>query len=307
VLSMKHTLALVLMVFGSFGAFAEEDCATKPTTEEILECINILPSEEEERELREAEKRYEKLMAEALERKKRGELIDLENKANSVSQTKEPISESIVKNCTDRYPKNLDKVFQCMKENKANSVSQTAETSNGSINDSEDCSGMKYSSWHKCKYGDLNTTNNETLKVNLICKMVKSGAKKSTDIYDNRGRKIGKTQKQDNEKYSVNIEIDGTKANLSFDEKLLPKLNSGTSLSGTVRTFDDRFVIEYQPNKFNKSTLTINRYSGSAEIEAESFGGWGSIIRDFSDAYEGKRSSKIKKIGSCEGGSEKKF
>ena len=215
---MKPTLALVLIVFGSLGAFAEEDCATKPTTEEILECINILPSEEEERELREAEKRYAKLMAEALERKK-----------------------------------------------------------------------------------------NETLKVNLICKMVKSGAKKSTDIYDNRGRKIGKTQKQDNEKYSVNIEIDGTKANLSFDEKLLPKLNSGTSLSGTVRTFDDRFVIEYQPNKFNKSTLTINRYSGSAEIEAESFGGWGSIIRDFSDAYEGKRSSKIKKIGSCEGGSEKKF
>jgi hypothetical protein len=177
----------------------------------------------------------------------------------------------------------------------------------GAIAEEDDCSGMKYSSWHKCKYGDLNTTNNEKLKVNLICKMVKSGAKKSTDIYDNRGRKIGKTQKQDNEKYSVNIQIDDAKANLSFDEKLLPSANSGTRLSGTVSTFDDRFVIRYQPNKSNKSTLTINRYSGSAEIESEVWGGWGEIIQDFSDAYEGTRSSKIKIIGSCEGGSEKKF
>ena len=237
---MKNTLALVLIVLGSYGAFAEEDCATKPTTEEILECINSLPSEEEERELREAEKRYEKLMAE-----------------------------------------------EC---------SQYLKTT-----------PIDAKSWKECKDGKSTNGRDAKSKVNLICKMVKSGAKKSTDIYDNRGRKIGKTQKQDNEKYSVNIEIDGTKANLSFDEKLLPKLNSGTSLSGTVRTFDDRFVIEYQPNKFNKSTLTINRYSGSAEIEAESFGGLGSTIRIFTDAYEGKRSSKIKKIGSCEGGSEKKF
>ena len=182
-----------------------------------------------------------------------------------------------------------------------------AENKDDSANNTKDCSGMTYSSWHKCKYGDSIETSNEKLKVNLICKMVKSGATKNTDIYDNRGRKIGKTQKEDNEKYSVNIQIDGSKANLSFDAKLLPETNSGTKLSGIVRTSDDRFVIRYQPNKLNESTLIINRYSGSAEIESEVLGGWGNIIQDFSNAYEGTRSSKIKIIGSCEGGSKKKF
>ena len=56
--------------------------------------------------------------------------------------------------------------------------------------------------------------------------------------------------------------------------------------------------------------VKVNTFDACREVsdfKSEVWGGWGEIIQDFSDAYEGTRSSKIKIIGSCEGGSEKKF
>ena len=234
-----------------------------------------------------------------------------EAKRAELQEEEEPTS---VKNCIDRHPNDLDKVFQCMKEIKANSVSQTKEPKpESNIKANLGCSQyLKKSpadmkSWKECKYGKSTDVRDPKLKVNLICLMSKSNSKKDTDVIDRRGRKIGKIESEDNSKYSVNVDIDGDIANLNFDRKLLPESNSGTRLTGRVNTFEDRYVISYKPNKGNNSTFIINRYSGAAEIESEILDGLGDLFRDFYDAYNRRSSSKPKIIGSCEGGGQKKF
>ena len=143
--------------------------------------------------------------------------------------------------------------------------------------------------------------------LSLICNFQKSNASSESDVKDKYGRRIGSIEEKDNNKYALNIKISGDSASLNFDKNLLPKSFKSTNLTGKVRTSEDWYYITYEPNTLNKSLISINRYSGSAEIEEETFGGWGEIARDFVDAYEGKSSSKPTIIGSCEGGTEKKF
>ena len=148
---------------------------------------------------------------------------------------------------------------------------------------------------------------NESSSINLICKLQKTNTKKSSDVVDRYGRKIGSIEDDDDEKYSLSIVIDGEDAQMRFDERLLPELNTGTSVSGEVRTSEDEYKILYKPNFGNDSAITINRYSGFIKIDSQIFDGLGDTIINLIDAYEGRSSKKKQIIGECEGGKERKF
>ncbi len=148
---------------------------------------------------------------------------------------------------------------------------------------------------------------NERRSINLICKLQKTNTKKSSDVVDRYGRKIGSIEDDDDEKYSLSIVIDGEDAQMKFDERLLPELNTGTSVSGEVKTSEGEYKILYKPNFGNDSTITINRYSGFIKIDSQIFDGIGNTIKNLIDAYEGRSSKKKQIIGECEGGKERKF
>ena len=143
--------------------------------------------------------------------------------------------------------------------------------------------------------------------INLICKLQITNSKKKSEIKDRYGRRIGSIEKQNNESYSLSVVIDNSKAKMKFDEKLLPQLNIGSSISGDVRTSDNEYRIYYEPNVGNRSTIIINRYSGFVEIKSKIFGGVGNTLLDLIEIYEGKSTKKKEIIGECNGSNEQKF
>jgi len=170
------------------------------------------------------------------------------------------------------------------------------------LENTPDCPLFKKDNESPSKSKDYSSNN-----ISLICYLLKPNLKNKADVKDKYGRKIGSIEEENNDKYSLSIDIIEDIAFMEFDARLLPTLNSGTNIKGDVSAFDDKFIINYKPNLGNSSTLIINRYSGYISIDSEIFGGAGNALLDLINAYEGN--SNVNKLitGSCEGGGKRKF
>ena len=152
----------------------------------------------------------------------------------------------------------------------------------------------------------LNNPYNKSQKIDLdidgiySCQISSSDKNKKLDIYQGN-RKIGKIQSDESMMYPLKIEIYNGVATVDYPKELIPEINTSSSFKGMASSNSDYIYVSYKVNGGNKSTATLDRFTGAISIKSEILGGFGNLVNALSGEDE------VYKTGFCEKNIKRKF